>query len=200
MDMIVNLVGASGSGKTTIARELGELGYNVIQSYTTREPREFDEWGHTFIGTHTTFGDGEFPEKIVDSDYVYRRDEMIAYFKGYSAMYFATVDQYKGKGISIYIVDPNGATQVENNVNDAKVITIYLDADEVVRESRMVSRHSIDEIYQNHNDIISMVHDRLNSDCDIFKSIKCDYVVDANRYIDEIIKDVVEIIEQEGLS
>ena len=49
LDKIVCLMGASGSGKTTIAKELEKEEYNVIQSYTTRPPRESGEWGHAFV-------------------------------------------------------------------------------------------------------------------------------------------------------
>ena len=48
-DKLILLVGASGSGKTTIAKELEQKGFNVIHSYTTREPRKPNEWGHIFI-------------------------------------------------------------------------------------------------------------------------------------------------------
>ena len=44
------IVGASGSGKTTVANALEEkYGYKQFQSYTTRPMRTENETGHTFV-------------------------------------------------------------------------------------------------------------------------------------------------------
>ena len=48
-NITVLLVGASGSGKSTVANHLhNEYGYDVLQSYTTRPKRTADETGHVF--------------------------------------------------------------------------------------------------------------------------------------------------------
>ena len=49
---IIVLVGASGSGKTTIGKELEELGVRSLLSFTTREPREgeYNMVDYRFIG------------------------------------------------------------------------------------------------------------------------------------------------------
>lgn len=39
---MILLAGPTGSGKTTIAKSLEKLGYNIIPTYTTREPRPDD--------------------------------------------------------------------------------------------------------------------------------------------------------------
>ena len=100
-DKIVNLVGASGSGKTTLAKELEKKGFNVLQSYTTRKPRCKSEWGHTFmedwfpVYTDSVLTGFESIEgKYIDID------DVVAYFNDYdtSEYYFATKDQYQGKG------------------------------------------------------------------------------------------------------
>lgn len=44
------LVGASGSGKTTVTSILEDkYGWKSVASYTTRQPRETGERGHTFV-------------------------------------------------------------------------------------------------------------------------------------------------------
>ena len=190
-DKIINLVGASGSGKTTIAKELEKLDYNIIHSYTNREPREFNEWGHTFEDLYSVEVNNIFVgvENGLDpnsQDFKYIDiDDMIAYFNNYdkNEHYFATKEQYQGKGTSIYIVDPEGANQVKENVKDAEVVTIFLMADERIRLDRMYFNRVI-------NDAI----DRAKKDREIFKTCKCDYVVDANREVEEVLSDVVEII------
>lgn len=45
---VLLLVGKSGSGKTEIANQFRQRGYDVLQSYTTRKPRNENEWGHLF--------------------------------------------------------------------------------------------------------------------------------------------------------
>ena len=192
-DKIINLVGPSGSGKTTIAKELEKLGYNIIKSYTTRPPRELNEWGHIFIKYHVKLGESynlitfNPKENTLKEHKFINISEMIAFFNDYdkNEIYFATKDQYQGKGTSIYIVDPNGARQVHENVKDAEVVTIFLMADESTRLYRMewLDERPYPEI-----------RDRLNHDEKIFNLCKCDYVVDGNRAIEEVLADVKEII------
>ena len=176
-DKIICLVGASGSGKTTLAKRLEKLGYNVIHSYTTRKPRYEGEWGHTFIKKVIGHEIKEIPKEFLG-------EEIIAFKKLYDYEYFATVEQYKNKGTSIYVVDPDGAEQVKENVKDAEVITIYLMADEAERRLRMHIRRFGNEKFE-----------RIKKDREIFKTCKCDYVVDANREVEDVLEDLVDIIE-----
>ena len=179
MDKLILLVGASGSGKTTLAKELEKLGYNIIESYPTRKEREKGEWGHIFLK-----GWEQNCSFIIspNGEEFFNHRQMIAFKKLYDEIYFATKEQYQGKGTSIYIVDPEGAEQVRENVKDAEVITIFLMTDEEVRRHRMYDRSSRD------------MFNRIESDREIFKTCKCDYVVDANREVEEVLKDVVGII------
>lgn len=180
MDKLILLVGPSGSGKTTIAKELEGMEYNIIHSYTTRKPREPNEWGHTFVDRNELT---QAPFNIIA---IGKRPElMIAGEELYGELYFATKEQYKGKGTSIYIVTPKAAEQVRQNVDDAEVITIFLMADESIRLDRMKDERGY-----------YVAIDRINKDMEIFSKCKCDYVVDANRDVDKVILDILEIIEQ----
>lgn len=187
-DRLILLIGASGSGKTTLAKELEKEGYNIIHSYTTREPREVGEWGHTFIGVDWIKGESEtnlvYFRNILENE-VIRKDEVIAFKELYSQCYFATKNQYQGKGTSIYVIDPEGAEQVRENVKDAEIVTIFLMADEETRRRRMV---------EDDKRKYPLVTDRLRTDYKIFSKCKCDYVVDANRSTEEVLADVKEII------
>lgn len=204
-DKIINIVGCSGSGKTTIAKELEKLGYNIIESYTTRKEREEGEWGHIFVpdwfpilvsGTFVGIENGKDPVGIPCEFKYIDIDEMIAHFNDYEKdeHYFATYEQYQGKGTSIYIVDPQGAEQVKENVKDAEVVTIFLMADEEKRSDRLLKRYDPEAYCQGSTWLPDEVIIRLLRDFKIFKTCKCDYVVDANREIEEVLSDLVEII------
>ena len=41
---MIIISGATGSGKTTVAKELDEIGFTVIPTFTTRPPRENDDY------------------------------------------------------------------------------------------------------------------------------------------------------------
>ncbi len=186
MDKIICLVGASGSGKTTIAKRLEKEGYNIIHSYTTRPPREPGEWGHAFINGANWYEEDVFlgADENYENEIEIHASEMIAFFNDYfkGEVYFATKEQYQGKGTSIYVVDPEGAEQVQKNVQDAEVTTIFLMADENIRYKRMVKERGHGAV------------ERIEKDKEIFKTCKCDYVVDANRDIDSVVLDVLEIL------
>lgn len=196
MDKIICLVGPSGSGKTTIAKELEKDGYNVIQSYTTRKPRYEGEWGHIFVPKNTI-------------NHVNKWD-LMAIKELYGDYYWSTKEQYIGKGTSIYVVDPEGAEQVKETVQLSPVITIFLMADEETREARLLYRTLIREglsekeakntaeirLLRNENIATTDIPERIEKDKKIFKTCKCDYVVDANRELKEVVEDIKEIIEE----
>lgn len=194
MTTIINLVGASGSGKTTIAKELERDGYNVIHSYTNRKPREENEWGHNFIeaelsncNTHLCTTQGSF-----------HRSDMIAYKELYGRIYFATEEQVQDGATNIYVVDPAGAREVKGHYKgtSVEVKTIYLQADEEVRAERLTLR--VDDksqlVYIKDLKTIPDIAQRIVPDRDIFKLVKCDYVINANRNIDSILKDIKKVI------
>ena len=186
-DRIICLVGPSGSGKTTVAVELEKQGYSIIHSYTDREPRSKDEWGHTFISK----------EDKIDMD------EVIAYVEIYGGYrYFATRSQYKDKGVSIYVVCPGGVKQVLKNVKDAEVEVIYLSADEYTRIGRLKKREGVSEWRGTDDwelDAMDRICERIKKDKELFKTCKCDYVIDTNRRIEEVVDLVKQVIGLGGM-
>lgn len=204
-DKLVLLVGPSGSGKTTIAKELEGEGYNIIHSYTTREPREENEWGHEFIDSWDRIAGYWFNDPYRGTMILH--GDMIAYFNGYGEHYFATKDQYQGKGTSIYVIDPSGAEQVRENVKDAEVVTIFLMADEEIRYERVRDRgfennniplfiptEDLSKLQPLMEKVLTNANERIEKDRLIFSKCKCDYVVDGNRSLPEVVADIKEII------
>lgn len=179
-DKIINIVGPSGSGKTSLAIELENHGYNIIHSFTTRPPRGEDEWGHTFVE--------DLSEDFTTSDNnIIPNENVIAYKEVYEGVhYWATMEQIKDKGISIYVIDPEGANQIVNRLKSLEVVTIFLSVDMEERIYRMQSQdRSKQEIYN-----------RMIDDKKLFRICKCDYVLDANRDTSEVLEDILELIEK----
>jgi guanylate kinase len=167
MDRIICLIGESGSGKSSIAKYLEDEGYNYIKSYTTRPKRNLEEEGHIFVNE-------SFLKKL-------KKQEIIAYAEFDNYKYWSTTQQYKQKGTSIYVIEPKGAVELKNSLSDCEVVIIYLKVDREERIRRMKSdRGAI------------MAERRIKHDAEsgIFNFIKCDYVVDGNRDMLEVICDI----------
>lgn len=166
-DKIICLVGESGSGKTSIAKAFEADGYNVIQSFTTRQKRSDDEWGHTFVK--------DIPRNQVG---LMDQKDMIAYTFYNGHHYWATREQYQGKGITFYVIDPAGIDFLKRTVNDAELLILYLKVNQKNRIYRMERQgRRADEIFS-----------RCRVDSIAFKVIQCDTVVDANGPLDEVVQ------------
>jgi guanylate kinase len=197
MDTIVCLVGESGSGKSTIAEELEKEGYNYIQSYTTRPKRYDNEKGHIFVkDVPTSIHVHGFSNEAIIKNGIMAH----TFFDGY--YYWASKEQYQNKGISIYVIDPKGVEKLKESINDAEIVVLYIKADEATRWKRMLRRelevNECDELgfiqrIEMHNLMREKVEKRIRHDQEAFKIIKCDYVVDANQPIDEVVRLVKQI-------
>lgn len=189
MDKIICLVGESGSGKTTLCKKLEEQGYNIIKSYTTRKPRNKDEYGHIFVNENNSTVEMfkwnttiNHENKTVLCGY---HPSIIAYTFFDNSHYWATKEQYQEKSVSIYVVDPAGVKYLKEKVTDAEILVIYLKSDKKVRLSRMLKERDPKAVY-----------DRLKNDREAFRIIQCDYCVDVNREVDEVLKDIIHIIKE----
>lgn len=177
-DIIICLVGESGSGKTTIAELLEKKGYNYIESYTTRKPRYNGERGHIFV------------DKIID------KKDMIAPGYYQNNWYWTTKKQYQNKGISIYPIEPTGIEFLKNNIKDAKIIVIYLKVDKEIRKQRMLERENQIDLAINYTNICSNIMVKLSNDDNQFDFVPCDYVINANKSIEEVLALINKCIEK----
>lgn len=193
-DKIICLVGESGSGKSTIAEQLEKEGYNYIQSYTDRPKRDELEKGHIFIT------EAEYFQATIQSEF---NHNWIAFTFYNGHHYFATKEQYKGKGTSIYVIDPVGVKYLREKVTDAEIVVIYLKCDEYTRFKRMVDRSynkvthsgvSINERRRITTTIRHTADKRIINDREAFKIVECNYTIDANRSIENVLYDVKSII------
>ena len=152
MDRIICLTGASGVGKSTIARKLkNSFGYNFIKSYTTRLRREFeDEDNHTFVSKHERRAS---PFDVIACD-VYAGNE-----------YWATRDMYQGKGDSLYVINPRIIESLKKQVNDAEIITIFINLDMIEREKRLLSEYTEKGINLSTHERVQLYKDIKNRLC-----------------------------------
>lgn len=178
MDKIVCLIGESGSGKTTLCRLLEDKGYNVIKSFTNRKQRCADEYGHTFVGVVPEV----LSQPVVDVEEA-KKQGLIAYTVFDGGAYWATVNQYRGKGTSIYVIDVAGAKELKKIITDAEVVSIYLNVESDTRFVRMY-----------HERGISSASSRIKHDRKVFNVVPCDYVINGDRNTDDIINDIVSVI------
>ena len=120
------VVGASGTGKTTLVSQLENLhNLSPIPSYTTRPPRSDSEYGHIFVN------DEAFAQL----------KNIVAYtlYNGYQ--YGATSEQVDIH--DLYVIDPSGVDFFKKAYRGKKQIkVIYIKSPIHTREQRMLERDS----------------------------------------------------------
>jgi guanylate kinase len=114
---IVLISGVSGSGKTTICKDLIERysdKYNFINSYTDRERRTSKEWGHEFITS------GTMDMLLADEENVVASTKIDKY------RYCSMRDQFDDNKINLYIVDIHGINDTIAAFPNAKIMSILV--------------------------------------------------------------------------
>lgn len=165
MKNIYLLAGPSGSGKSSVARELTQrYGLKEVWSYTERPPRYDGEPGHVFVTPEQFDAAGKMCAFTFYNGYRYGVPESII------------------EGNDIYVIDPAGIRYMQERYSGSKgmvVIAIYASLEE--RAARMLER----------GDTQAAVRKRLQTDEKEFENLHL--MADAwfrNDKLDETVKAV----------
>ena len=146
--MIIVLLGASGSGKSTIEHELSiHHGYNKIISYTTRQPRNGEVNGkdYYFINNET------FISML--------NEGLFAEFDEYSQnRLYGTLKSDYVEGHKVVVLTPNGLRQLKESCGDENIFSVLVDANLGTRVKRYIDRCGVDKFtFDDKNEIAARV-------------------------------------------
>ncbi len=147
--MIIVLLGASGSGKSTIENELAtHHGFEKIISYTTRPPRDGETNGKDYYFTNNE----TFREMV--------EDRLLAEYDEYSQrrLYGTLRIDYAGNTNRVVVLTPNGFKQLKDSCGSDNVFSVLVEASLGTRIRRYVNRCGVNKFsYDDKNEISSRV-------------------------------------------
>lgn len=181
--MIIVLLGASGSGKSSIENILSsEFGYEKIISYTTRPKREYEENGKDY---HFIPND-MFLEAIGKG--------LFAEFDEYSqSRFYGTLKSDYKSGNKVVVLTPNGLRQIKETCKDDNIFSVLINANLGTRMKRYIDRCGVDKFnFDDKNEISA----RVERDFGMFLGLEkeVDFVVNNNE--NSKIYDIAKLIDQ----
>ena len=176
--MVIVLLGASGSGKSTIEHELAtHHGFDKIISYTTRKPRECEENGKDYWFTDN------------DTFYELLNNGVIAEYDEYSQnrLYGTLKSDYTNDN-KVVVLTPNGLRQLKKNCPKEDILTVLVEASLGTRVKRYIDRCGVDKFnFDDKNEIAARVERDFGMFCGLDKEV--DIVVHNNENTN--VKDLV---------
>lgn len=150
---IVFLTGMSGSGKSTIAKELCKNDkYNLICSFTDRQKRNKDDTDHTFISPN-------------HMDLIYDSDDIVAKTQINEHRYCSIYPQFVDDKINVYISDVKGINDTIKCFPQANIMSILIvrekceaDCIRAGRDIQIPAREDVDFLINNNYKIESAVN------------------------------------------
>lgn len=181
--MIIVLLGASGSGKSTIEHELAtHHGFEKIISYTTRQPRDGEINGKDYY-----FTDQNSFAAMLNTGVLAEYDE---YSQGrlYGTLKSDYVDSNK-----VVVLTPNGLRQLKQSCPNDNIFTVLVNASLGTRVKRYIDRCGVNQFtFDDKNEIAS----RVERDFAMFLGLEreVNLVVDNNEgtNINDVVKEILE--------
>lgn len=182
--MIIALIGASGSGKSTIEKELAtHHGYKKITSYTTRLMRDSEENGKDYFFINN--------ETFVDM----LNNGLFAEYDEYSQgrLYGTLKSDYLSDEDKVIVLTPNGLRQIQKNIPNENIISVLVNSNLGTRVKRYIDRCGIDKFnFDDKNEIAA----RVERDFGMFLGLEreVDFVINNNED-DDISMVTMEILD-----
>lgn len=163
--MLIALVGASGTGKSTIEREISKYtDYEKIVSWTTRQPRVGEKNG---VDYHFTSNE-EFQKTI----------DLFAEYEEYShGRFYGTMKiQYDNSKKQITVLTPHGVRQIKKKMPDLDIFVVYITANLKDRVMRYINRCGNNLSYSD----MTELSERVSRDFGMFRGFEdeADFVID----------------------
>lgn len=126
--MLIVLVGASGTGKSTIEKEIQKLGYDRIVSWTTRNPRPGELHGQDYYFT-------------TNDDFIADINEFAEYEKYSQGRFYGTLRlQYSEDRNQVAVLTPHGVRLLRKNLPNLPIFVVYMEASLKERVMRYINR------------------------------------------------------------
>jgi len=186
LHMIIVLLGASGSGKSTIENELAtHHGFEKIISYTTRQPRKGEVNGRDYYFTNND----TFNEMLKDGLFA----EYDEYSKG---RLYGTLKSDYVDGNKVVVLTPNGLRQLKHNCLNDNIFTVFVNANLGTRVKRYIDRCGVDKFnFDDKNEIAA----RVERDFAMFLGLEkeANLVVDNNEgtEISDVVRKILQVEE-----
>lgn len=179
--MIIVLLGASGSGKSTIEHELAtHHEFKKIISYTTRKPRDGEENGKDYY-----FSDNE-TFNVMLKDGLFAEHDEYSQNRLYGTLKVDYVD-----GNKVVVLTPNGLRQLKKNCQNEDILTVLVQANLGTRIKRYIDRCGVDKFnFDDKNEISA----RVERDFGAFLGVENEVDVVINNNEGVCIKDLVKEI------
>lgn len=189
--MIIVLIGASGSGKSLIEKELAEKhGYEKIVSYTTRKPRQGEVNG---IDYH--FISNEQFENALQQDLFAEYDEY-----SQKRLYGTVKSDYLSKGNKVIVLTPNGYRQIKSQkyIND-DVFAVLVTSNLGTRIKRYIDRCGVDKFtFDDKNEIAARVERDFAMTLGLEREVDLEVFNNEGDDISDIVKYILEKIKERG--
>lgn len=189
--MIIVLIGASGSGKSLIEKELAEKhGYEKIVSYTTRKPRQGE-----VNGTDYHFISNEQFENALQQDLFAEYDEY-----SQKRLYGTVKSDYLSKENKVIVLTPNGYRQIKSKkyVND-DVFAVLVTSNLGTRIKRYIDRCGVDKFtFDDKNEIAARVERDYGMFLGLEREVDLEIFNNEGDDISNIVEHILEKIKERG--